>query len=109
MASRSPARYLAPAALAAAAVAVYLVGFNGSQSKSDSGDAPASRAGKRTTSSQSKPAAKKAKPTTYTVRAGDVLSGIAGKTGVSVDDLQRFNPKVDAQTLRVGQKLKLQP
>lgn len=109
MASRSPARYLAPAALAAAAVAVYLVGFGGSGSKSDSGSAPASRAGKRTTSTQSKAAVKKRKATTYTVRAGDVLSGIAVKTGVSVDDLQRLNPKVDAQTLRVGQKLKLAP
>lgn len=109
MASRSPARYLAPAALAAAAVAVYLVGFNGSGNKSDSGGAPASRAGKRTTSTQSKPAARKRKATTYTVRAGDVLSGVAGKTGVTVEDLQRFNPTVDAQTLRVGQKLKLAP
>jgi len=44
---------------------------------------------------------------TYTVKAGDVLSRIAEETGVSIDDLERFNPGLDARSLRVGRRLRL--
>jgi LysM repeat protein len=111
MPSRTSARYLAPAALVAAAVAVYLVGFSGgSDSGSDSGTpASTTQTAKdtgttRTTSTAAKPTAK-----TYTVQAGDVLSSIADKTGVSVERLQQLNPNADAQSLRIGQTLKLTP
>lgn len=44
---------------------------------------------------------------TYTVRAGDTLSGIAAAVGVSVDVLMRINGLSDANMLQVGQVLKL--
>jgi LysM repeat protein len=43
----------------------------------------------------------------YTVRAGDNLSTIATKTGVSVDTLLELNPSLDPQGLVNGQRLKL--
>jgi LysM repeat protein len=106
MRRRSPARFLAPVALATCALAVYVV----VQSESSSG-------GKGTSSSTS--TSPKHKTTTsadgtsttttrtYTVKSGDVLSAIAIKTGTSVAALQRLNPKMDAATLHPGQKLKL--
>jgi len=45
----------------------------------------------------------------YTVRNGDTLSGIADKTGVSLDVITQLNPGLDAQTLHAGQKIKLSP
>ena len=37
------------------------------------------------------------------------MSQIAIKTGVPLDTLLQLNPNVDAQSLHVGQKLKLVP
>lgn len=52
-------------------------------------------------------------PTTYTVKNGDNLGKISRKTGVSIEDLKKFNPplKKNPDKLRVGQviKLSLQP
>lgn len=42
---------------------------------------------------------------TYVVQAGDSLWGIARKHEVSVDDLQRWNDGIDAQSLRVGSRI----
>ena len=44
-------------------------------------------------------------PTTYTVRSGDTLSGIAALFGVSVDDIVRVNNIADPNTLSEGQVL----
>ncbi len=112
MRHRSPARILAPLALLAAALAVFLIVSSGSE------DGPVSPGGTAVTTSTS--AAKRPKKPstttatqpskaaeTYTVRSGDTLSAIAGVTGVPVESLLQFNPGVDANTLRVGQKLKL--
>ena len=46
---------------------------------------------------------------TYTVQPGDVLSGIAQKTGVALERIESLNPSVDAQTLHAGQQIKLAP
>ena len=43
---------------------------------------------------------------TYTVKAGDTLYGISNQFGVSVVELARLN-NVDANTLKVGQVLKI--
>ena len=52
-----------------------------------------------------------AKPTprrsTYTVKTGDTLGGIAEKTGVTVERLQELNPELDPQALLSGQKINL--
>jgi LysM repeat protein len=44
---------------------------------------------------------------TYTVREGDTLAGIATKLGVSLDDLRAANPNVDASRLSIGQTLRV--
>lgn len=56
-----------------------------------------------------KPAPKPApaKTGTYTVRAGDTLSGIASKYGTSWQELQRINGIPDANKIYPGQVLKL--
>jgi LysM repeat protein len=43
----------------------------------------------------------------YTVKDGDTLAGIAAKLDISLEDLRAANPSVDPSTLRVGQSLKL--
>ena len=45
----------------------------------------------------------------YTVKSGDTLSAISVKTGVSLATIERLNPKVDADTLHAGQKVRLAP
>ena len=100
---RSPARWLAPAALVAAALAVVIVlsSGGGSDSTTTSSD-PA-----RTTTATTTSTTSKAKRKTYTVKPGDVLSGIAASNGLTVEELQALNPDVDAQTIRPGQQLRL--
>lgn len=44
------------------------------------------------------------KPTTYAVKSGDTLSGIAKQFGVAVDDIKRWN-KLSSTALKVGTKL----
>ena len=44
---------------------------------------------------------------TYVVKPGDTPSGIAEKTGVSLDLLLELNPNLDPQTLSPGQRIKL--
>lgn len=41
----------------------------------------------------------------YTIAAGDVLSGIAPRFGVSVDEIVRWNNIKDANFIRTGDKL----
>lgn len=45
----------------------------------------------------------------YVVKAGDSLSVISERTGVPVERIAQLNPDLDAQTLRVGQRLRLTP
>ena len=46
-------------------------------------------------------------PFTYTVQAGDTISGIALKFGVSIDDLQAANPEISPNTMSVGTVLNI--
>lgn len=43
----------------------------------------------------------------YAVRAGDTLGAIARRLGSSIDDILRFNPKLDARRMRPGQVLRI--
>jgi LysM repeat protein len=90
-------RWLAPASVLVALVAVIAV-------VATAGGAP--RAGVAAVAASSAPAAP-AKTTSYVVRSGDTLSHIALRHGVSVDDILRLNPKLDPQTVPVGQRLTL--
>ena len=101
---RSPARWLAPIALLACAFAVYTVVHNGLQSSTSTSTKPKASATQSTHSAKRKKHRRR-----YVVKAGDTLSAISVKTGVSLDTIRRLNPNLDAQTLRTGQKVKLRP
>ncbi|MDX6702438.1 MAG: hypothetical protein QOF26_2664 [Baekduia sp.] len=108
MRHRSPARWLAPLALATCAFAVYTVVHRGTASSGHaSTTSTKTSTSARGTSGTSTTKRRKAKAKTYTVKSGDVLSAIAIKTGRSVVELENANPNMDASTLHPGQKLKL--
>src|SRR4051812_30719927 len=105
----SPARFLAPLALVAFALAVVLIVVASSGGGGDGGGGGSDTArggnpGTDTASTQTTP-----KPTraTYTVKTGDTLGSIAEKTGLTVEQLQTLNPELDPQALLSGQKIKL--
>jgi LysM repeat protein len=108
---RSPARWLAPIALVACAVAVYAV-VNATLLKDDDGaTTPASQtstAKSRTTKGKSAKSRSRRRRI-YTVKAGDTLSSISAKTGVTLARIQDLNPKLDSQALQTGQRIKLSP
>jgi LysM repeat protein len=107
--ARSPARWLAPIALVTAAVAVYaVVAPQGGGDASSSAERTTSSAKERRPSSTTT-ASRARRARTYTVRAGDTLSGIAERTGVPLSTLTRLNKDVDSQALQTGQRLKLSP
>jgi LysM repeat protein len=108
MARRSPARFLAPLALVAFAFVLYSVLQDSGAPAGGNSGAPASATPSPTATSKAskkKKSSKKAK--TYTVKSGDTPSGIAEKTGVSLETLQQLNPELDPATLAPGQRIKL--
>lgn len=46
-------------------------------------------------------------PVYWKVHTGDSYGSIALKTGLTVEELETFNPRVNPQTIRPGQRLKL--
>lgn len=68
-----------------------------------SGSAPASSAPAKTQSSSAAPASG---GSTYTVKSGDTLSGIANRNGVTVAQLKQWNG-LSGNNIKVGQKLKV--
>jgi len=110
---RSPARWLAPIALVACAVAVYAV-VNATLLKDDDQGAttPASQsstATSRTTGKGKSTKSRSRRRRVYTVKAGDTLSSISAKTGITLARIQDLNPKLDSQALQTGQRIKLSP
>ena len=102
---RSPARFLAPIALLAFAFALYSVVQDSRKSPSNSSGSSATATPTATSKKSSGKSKTSKKRKTYTVKSGDTLSGIAEKTGVSLETLNKLNP--DADTLSPGQKLRL--
>ena len=105
---RSLGRWLAPVALITCAVAVYAVVDN--TLLKDDATTKGNETTERTTSTKttSGKAAKKSKRRrAYTVKSGDTLSAISIKTGVSLATIQRLNPKLEADTLHAGQRVRL--
>src|SRR5215204_3599110 len=100
MGNWSPARVIAPLALIAAVVGVLVV-FQAAKPGSDDSSGQAA-----TTQTQQRRGARR-KRRTYVVKAGDNLTLIAERAKVPLDRILRLNPGLDAQTLTVGQRLKL--
>jgi LysM repeat protein len=109
---RSPARLLAPVALAATFVALFVVlaGGDGGEDEAPvgSGGAGSTATTPASSTSTKKPAEKK-RAKRYTVKAGDTPSSIAEDAGIPLDKLLELNPDIDPQQLSPGQKLKLGP
>jgi LysM repeat protein len=101
---QSPARVLAPLALAVCAVAFFYVILS-SGSSDDGGGTQATQ--RTSTSNRGTSRSRQPRKSTYTVRTGDTLGAIAAKTGVPVEKLQELNPELDPQALVSGQKIKL--
>jgi len=91
------ARVLAPLALVAAGLAVWMVvqggGIDGKKDTASS-----------TVTTKSKPKKVKKK---YTVKQGDVLSAIAVRYDVSIERIRELNPDLDANALRAGEVIRL--
>ncbi len=103
MAGRSPARFLAPLALVAVVVALYMV-LAPPKGGGDGSDPAGSKQPVATATATPKP---KRKRKVYVVKPGDTPSGIAEKTGVSLEQLEEANPKLDPQLLAPGQRIRL--
>jgi len=116
MAHSSPARWLAPLALVAAAIALGAVlkaGLSSSPTETPPASStpvtrtPLGGAKEKTTTTRTQPHPGAAK--TYTVQPGDFLSDVADKTGVPIERLRELNPGLDANSMHVGQKIRLAP
>jgi LysM repeat protein len=111
---RSPARLLAPAALIATFLALFLVigaggGGDGETPVESGGNQPAATKPSSTSkkpSSSEKPSTSSSKR--YTVKPGDTPSSIAEEAGIPLERLLELNPDIDPQALSPGQKLKLE-
>jgi LysM repeat protein len=106
MAARSPARFLAPLALVAVVVALYVI--VSPKSTTGGGSDSGSPAATQPTATPAKKHHKHhTKPKTYTVKPGDTPSGIAESTGVPLSKIEELNPDLNPQALAPGTKLKL--
>jgi LysM repeat protein len=107
MAGRSPARFLAPLALVAFALALFVV--VSSTTKDDAGTPGARDAGQpaETTATPDGEGRRRKPRRSYTVKAGDTPSGIAEKVNVPLDRILELNPDLDPQALAPGTKIKL--
>jgi LysM repeat protein len=96
-------RLLAPIAIIAVAVSVYLVvhgavDHHHTVTQTRSGVSAAKHHHKHKHSR---------KPKYYTVTPGDTLSGIATRTGVSLAVLEQLNPNISPNALQTGERLRL--
>ncbi len=112
-------RFLAPAALVAFGLALFVIITTSPLVGQDRPAAPAAEKAGATREAASTSERRSEKRTrrrrrdddvprnVYTVKPGDTLGAIAQKTGVPSDDLRELNPDLDPQTLGPGQKIKL--
>jgi LysM repeat protein len=103
MGHRNPVRFIAPIALIAAVVGIFAVVQISQRQTSDAARTTATV----TTTRDRRAARRRARAKTYVVKAGDNLTIIAERTGVPLETIQELNPTVNAQSLSVGQKLRL--
>ena len=103
MAGRSPVRFLAPLALVAVAFALFSILGGGD----GGGEEPATTQQPSATATATPKKAGKRKRKVYVVKPGDTPSGIAEKTGVSLEQLEEANPDLDPQLLAPGQRIRI--
>jgi LysM repeat protein len=106
MAGRSPARFLAPLALVAVVVALFVV-VSSSLDKSSETAAPNTTSAQPTASPAGKGKRQRKQPKRYTVKPGDTPSAIADKTGVPLEQILQLNPDLDPQALNPGERIRL--
>lgn len=112
MAGRSPARFLAPLALAAFVIALFMV-VSSSNDDGETDGGPNRATETRPASSPDEgeePARDRERgrgPRRYTVQPGDTPSGIAEETGVPLEEILRLNPDLDPQALSPGTRIRL--
>jgi Tfp pilus assembly protein FimV len=110
---RSPARYLAPLALAATIAGIYLVAESALHTTPKHRAAPPVSAPRHRAARRGAARGGAARRQTaaaggfYKVRPGDSLSVIAARTGVPVASLLTLNPGVSPSSLQIGQRLRL--
>ena len=92
------ARILGPLALIAVLIAAYVIVDGYSDDEESDSPATEVQAGSNGDPDKEGPET----PREYEVQAGDSLTSIAEKFGVSVERLERLNPEIDAQTLNEG-------
>jgi len=107
MAGRHPARFLAPLALLGFCLALFLVVTSGPSSGSRPPEAVEPRPAEARQESASRRPRRTGGRRTYTVQAGDTLSSIAERFGVSTAQIEDLNPRVDPQLLAPGTRLRL--
>ena len=103
MVARKPGRFLAPVALIAVLVAVFLI----VRARTDGGHPTTTTTpppAHQTTVSHLTPQ----KRSFYVIKAGDTLSAISVKTGVSIATLQSLNPSLNnPNALQTGERIRL--
>jgi LysM repeat protein len=110
MAPRSPARFLAPLALVAFGIALFMVVTSSSTEPETTGpnrSTESQPSGSPNGDGENGTEGERKGPRRYTVKPGDTPSSIAEKTGVPLEDILRLNPDLDPQTLSPGQRIKL--
>ena len=98
------ARVLAPLALVACGLALFLLV---SQTLSGGGDDGGTRGERDRPRAQQPRNEPEIQGDTYVVVPGDTFTGIAAKAGMPVARLERLNPNLDPATLNAGQVIKL--
>jgi LysM repeat protein len=105
--ARIAGRILAPLALLVVAGAIYIVVHKHVHSGGPGSTTPATTTQQHLTQGTRLPTTHTKPHKFYTVRAGNTLSGIAAKTGVSVNTIQQLNPGLNPSALQTGQRLRL--
>ena len=103
MAARKSGRYLAPIALLAVVLAIFLLVRANEATGSHASTPPL--VPQTLAHTPGSPAARHR--LFYTVQPGDTLSGISLKTHTSMAKLQSLNPGINPNALQTGQRLRL--
>lgn len=107
MAPRSPARFLAPLALVAFGIALFMVVTSSPSDTETEEPNRATESQPADTSNGDERESERKGPRRYRVKPGDTPSSIAEETGVPLEDILRLNPDLDPQTLSPGQRIRL--